>query len=74
MLLVESHAGTTIYPKATGLRPRTMEVLRTWGLEERVRAGAQDLEVAGAMHDRPDAGPSCRSSRSELPRRTCSPA
>ncbi len=50
VLLVESHAGTTNYPKATGLRPRTMEVLRTWGLEEGVRAGAQDLEVAGAMH------------------------
>ena len=50
VLLVDAHAGTTIFPKATGLRPRTMEVLRTWGLEERIREGAQDLVVAGAMH------------------------
>ena len=72
VLLVESHAGTTIYPKATGLRPRTMEVLRTWGLEERVRAGAQDLAVAGAMQAvltraRP-AGVPARSDRAGRPR------
>src|SRR5215218_6597587 len=39
VLLVDAHAGTTVFPKATGLRPRTMEVLRTWGLEDRIRAG-----------------------------------
>ena len=26
VLLVERHAGTTVFPKATGLRPRTMEL------------------------------------------------
>ena len=50
VLLVERHAGTTVFPKATGLRPRTMELLRAWGLEEEIRAGSQDLKVAGAIH------------------------
>ena len=49
VLLVDRHAGTTIFPKATGLRPRTMELMRAWGLEEQVRAGSQDLKVAGAI-------------------------
>ena len=50
VLLVDRHAGTTIFPKATGLRPRTMELMRAWGLEEEIRAGSQDLKVAGAIH------------------------
>src|SRR5215207_5990884 len=50
VLIVDAHAGTSIFPKATGLRPRTMEVLRTWGLEERIRSGSHDVMVAGAMH------------------------
>ena len=49
VLVVDRHAGTTIFPKATGLRPRTMELLRSWGLEDEVRAGSQDLKVAGAI-------------------------
>ncbi len=49
VLVVDRHAGTTIFPKATGLRPRTMELMRTWGLEDEVRAGSQDLKVAGAI-------------------------
>src|SRR6188472_2635236 len=49
VLVVERHAGTTIFPKATGLRPRTMELMRTWRLEDEVRAGSQDLKVAGAI-------------------------
>src|SRR4051794_12041707 len=49
VLLVDRHPGTSIFPKATGLRPRTMEVLRSWGLEERIRACSQDLQVAGAI-------------------------
>ncbi len=50
VLLVDRHAGTTVFPKATGLRPRTMELMRAWGLEEEIRAGSQDLKVAGAIH------------------------
>jgi 2-polyprenyl-6-methoxyphenol hydroxylase-like FAD-dependent oxidoreductase len=49
VLVLDRHAGTTIFPKATGLRPRTMELMRTWGLEDEVRAGSQDLKVAGAI-------------------------
>jgi putative polyketide hydroxylase len=50
VLLVDRHATTSVFPKATGLRPRTMEVMGAWGLEERIREGSQDLKVAGAMH------------------------
>jgi putative polyketide hydroxylase len=37
VLVVEKHDSLSIFPKATGLRPRTMEILRSWGLEEIVR-------------------------------------
>jgi 2-polyprenyl-6-methoxyphenol hydroxylase-like FAD-dependent oxidoreductase len=42
-LLVERHVGTSRHPKATGVSTRTAELLRQWGLEERVRADALDL-------------------------------
>lgn len=39
-LLVERHAGTSIFPKARLVSTRTMELLRAWGLQEEVeRAG-----------------------------------
>jgi putative polyketide hydroxylase len=37
-LLVERHASTSIYPRASGVSTRTMELFRQWGLDERVRA------------------------------------
>jgi 2-polyprenyl-6-methoxyphenol hydroxylase-like FAD-dependent oxidoreductase len=37
VLVVEKQAGLSIFPKATGLRPRTMEILRSWGLEQIIR-------------------------------------
>ena len=37
VLVVEKHVGLSIFPKATGIRPRTMEILRGWGLEDEVR-------------------------------------
>jgi 2-polyprenyl-6-methoxyphenol hydroxylase-like FAD-dependent oxidoreductase len=49
VLVVDRHDGTTIFPKATGVRPRTMEILRSWGLEERVPAGGADLRMAAAV-------------------------
>ena len=49
VLVVERHEGTSTFPKATGIRPRTMEILRSWGLEDRVRAGGADLELAAAV-------------------------
>ena len=39
VLLVERHPGTTRYPRAIGVDVRTMEIMRTWGLHRRVRAG-----------------------------------
>lgn len=38
VLLVERHAGTSIFPRATGLTPRTMEIFRSWGVHDLVRA------------------------------------
>ena len=46
VLVVDRHRGTSVFPKATGVRPRSMEILRTWGLEDRFRASHQDLRVA----------------------------
>jgi 2-polyprenyl-6-methoxyphenol hydroxylase-like FAD-dependent oxidoreductase len=40
ILLVERQPGTSIQPKARGLNIRTMELLRTWGLEDQVRAAS----------------------------------
>ena len=39
-LLVERHPSTTDHPKARGFFARTMEVLRPWGIEASLRAGA----------------------------------
>jgi putative polyketide hydroxylase len=43
VLVVDRHAGTSPFPKATGVSTRTMELLRGWGLEERARAGAMPV-------------------------------
>jgi putative polyketide hydroxylase len=40
VLVAERHAGTSPFPKATGVSTRTVELLRGWGVEERVRAGS----------------------------------
>ena len=49
VLVVERHRGTSTFPKATGVRPRTMEILRSWGLEEQVRAGGADLRQSASV-------------------------
>jgi putative polyketide hydroxylase len=36
-LTVERHPGTSIYPRATAINVRTMEIFRSLGLEQRVR-------------------------------------
>ena len=38
VLVVERHPGTSIYPRATGVHLRTVELLRSWGLQREVRA------------------------------------
>lgn len=45
-LLIERHASTTQHPKQFGLGIRPMEILRSVGLEERVRAGGAELARA----------------------------
>jgi 2-polyprenyl-6-methoxyphenol hydroxylase-like FAD-dependent oxidoreductase len=45
-LLVERHASTTIHPKQFGLGIRPLEIYRSLGLEEAVRAGGADLANA----------------------------
>lgn len=46
VLVVERHAGTTIFPRATGVSARTVEILRNWGISRAVRAGSVPV-VAG---------------------------
>jgi 2-polyprenyl-6-methoxyphenol hydroxylase-like FAD-dependent oxidoreductase len=50
-LVVERHPGTSIFPKASGISTRTMEILRSWGLEPTVRE--QSLEMQPFMSVRP---------------------
>jgi 2-polyprenyl-6-methoxyphenol hydroxylase-like FAD-dependent oxidoreductase len=45
VLVVERHPGTSIFPKAAGVRPRTMEILRSWGLDQRVYAVGQEVRL-----------------------------
>jgi putative polyketide hydroxylase len=49
VLVVEKHPGLSIFPKATGLRPRTMEILRSWGVEEIVRARSPRTRLTMAI-------------------------
>ena len=37
-LVVERHAGTAIHPRAGHFQLRTMELLRSWGLQDRIKA------------------------------------
>src|SRR6185295_13888037 len=43
-MIVERHPGTSIFPKASGISTRTMEILRSWGLEEAIREHSQDVQ------------------------------
>lgn len=42
-VVVERHPGTSIFPRATYVSTRSMEVLRSWGLESAVRAGGMNI-------------------------------
>jgi 2-polyprenyl-6-methoxyphenol hydroxylase-like FAD-dependent oxidoreductase len=46
-LLLERHAGTSIHPRATGLAPRTRELMREAGLDERVLAAGSLMARSG---------------------------
>ncbi|HKF84661.1 MAG TPA: FAD-dependent monooxygenase, partial [Candidatus Limnocylindrales bacterium] len=41
-VLVEKHPGTSIYPRATGMSVRSMEVFRGLGVEAAIRARSLD--------------------------------
>jgi putative polyketide hydroxylase len=47
-LLVERNPGLSPLPRATAVSTRTMELLRSWGLEEEVRAGQLPVAAVGA--------------------------
>jgi putative polyketide hydroxylase len=42
-LLVERRGALSQFPRATGVGVRTMELLRSWGLEDQARAGQTDV-------------------------------
>ncbi|WP_158220514.1 FAD-dependent monooxygenase [Kineosporia sp. A_224] len=45
VLVLERRVGTSPLPRATVLSLRSMELLRSWGLADRVLAGADDVEM-----------------------------
>ncbi len=45
VLVIEKHPGLSIFPKAIGVRPRSMEIFRSWGLEPEVRRRSQHGRV-----------------------------
>jgi putative polyketide hydroxylase len=47
-LLVERNPGLSPLPRATAVSTRTMELLRSWGLEDEVRAGQLPVAAVGA--------------------------
>src|SRR5689334_5204189 len=57
VVVIDKHAGTSPFPKATGVSTRTVELLRIWGVEDEVRAGAMavppKLSVSARLTDQP---------------------
>ena len=45
VLLVEKRSGTSTLSRALVISTRSMELMRSWGLEDRVRAGAADVQT-----------------------------
>ena len=48
-LLIERHPSTSIHPKATGISTRTMELFRAWGLEQRIRDLAVNVDFVSSV-------------------------
>jgi 2-polyprenyl-6-methoxyphenol hydroxylase-like FAD-dependent oxidoreductase len=46
-LVVERRTEVSPLPRATGVSTRSMEIMRAWGLEQRMREGAPDVEWVG---------------------------
>ena len=49
VLVVEKHQALSAFPKATGLRPRTTEILRSWGLEQEVLDRSEPTQLVMAI-------------------------
>jgi 2-polyprenyl-6-methoxyphenol hydroxylase-like FAD-dependent oxidoreductase len=60
VLLVERHPGTSIHPRATAIRTRTMEIFRSWGIDRRIRARAipvrPELSISRTLREAPPVG------------------
>lgn len=46
VLVLDKRSTSSSHPRAVGISLRQMELFRTWGLEHRLRAGADDVELA----------------------------
>jgi 2-polyprenyl-6-methoxyphenol hydroxylase-like FAD-dependent oxidoreductase len=53
-ILIERHPSTSIFPRATGVSTRSMEIFRGWGLDEAVRKGGWRVIPRMAMVQRFD--------------------
>ena len=51
-MVVERHPGTSIFPRAAYVSTRTMEILRSWGLDARVRSGGMNIRPAMSVSAR----------------------
>ena len=71
-LVVERHASTSIFPRATGVSTRSMEIFRGWGIDAAVRAGGWRV-IPTAGHG-PDAWPTPIRSRARSGSRARRPA
>jgi 2-polyprenyl-6-methoxyphenol hydroxylase-like FAD-dependent oxidoreductase len=60
-LSVERHDGTAIHPRAGHFHLRTLEVFRSVGLEERVRAASEEHSTRTAASTRSNRSPARRS-------------
>jgi 2-polyprenyl-6-methoxyphenol hydroxylase-like FAD-dependent oxidoreductase len=49
VLVIEKHPGLSVFPKATGIRPRPMEIMRSWGLEETILRQSQEARLTIAI-------------------------
>lgn len=65
VLVVDKHAGISIFPKATGLRTRGLEILRSWGLEDAVRRA--EYPVHGRIASSPSLAEPAHEVRSWVP-------
>jgi 2-polyprenyl-6-methoxyphenol hydroxylase-like FAD-dependent oxidoreductase len=64
VLVVERRPEGSELPRATVLSVRAMELLRSWGLEQRILAGGVDVEMS--MYEMPNAARATEGSRIEV--------